>query len=175
MSNLPNVGELAQSSHDERHRQRFISVLRKKVLLDFAGDMRSVYQHKVEQAFVRRHGRKPKDGREIRRAMRHEPIYEAWSSLRYNAQFMTWWSVQPAVERTLPQLIQAARDARAANPAGGSLELDPRLELPKYVTQLDPSTRCRAVFSPSTPKTTSPRVRSTTWAPTSSMAGSGRT
>jgi SAM-dependent methyltransferase len=137
MSNLPNVGELAQSSHDERHRQRFISVLRKKVLLDFAGDMRSVYQHKVEPAFVRRHGRKPKDGREIRRAMRHEPIYEAWSSLRYNAQFMTWWSVQPAVERTLPQLIQAARDARAANPAGGSLELDPRLELPKYVTQLD--------------------------------------
>ncbi|MBM3503297.1 MAG: class I SAM-dependent methyltransferase [Alphaproteobacteria bacterium] len=137
MGKIRNVGELVEPSHDEGHRQRFISILRKKVLMDFARDMKTVYEQKVEPRFEHVNRRKPRDGREIRRAMRHEPIYEAWSSLRYNAQFMTWWSVQPAVERSLPTLIEAARDAARQSPAGGSLEIDRNLAIPGYVTQLD--------------------------------------
>jgi len=50
---------------------------------------------------------------------------------------MTWWSVQPAVEREFEELIQVARDAAEANPAGGSLELDPNVVIPREVTDLD--------------------------------------
>lgn len=134
MSNIRNISELVEPTHDERQRQKFISNLRRKILVDFANDMRVVYEKKVAPKVERRTGRKPKSGRDIRRAMLHEPIFEAWSSLRYNAQFMTWWSVQPAVERVVPAINQVARDAREANPAGGSLELDARLKLPQYVT-----------------------------------------
>jgi len=136
-ANIKNVGRMLDSTHDEVHRQRFVSVLRKKVLVDFAKDMKTVYEKKVAGRHKRRTGKAPKDAREIRRAMLHEPVFEAWSSLRYNAQYMTWWSVQPAVERQLPELIQAAKDAHLANPAGGSLELDNKLHIPGYVSQLD--------------------------------------
>ena len=137
MSNIRNVGELVDSNHDEYSRQRFVSILRKKVLMDFAGDMKTIYQKKVEPNFEKKNGRKPKDGREVRKAMLHEPVFEGWSSLRYNAQQMTWWSVQPAIERSLDDLIQAAKDAHQANPAGGSIELDPGVDIPREITELD--------------------------------------
>ena len=137
MSNIRNVGEMVEPNHDEYNRQRFVSILRKKVLMDFAGDMKTIYLKKVEPNFEKKHGRKPKDGREVRKAMLHEPVFEGWSSLRYNAQLMTWWSVQPAIERDLSDLIQAAKDAKAANPTGGSLELNPDVDVPREITELD--------------------------------------
>ena len=137
MSNIRNVGDLLDHAHDERSRQSFVSAFRKRILMDVATDMKTVYDKKVEPKFVKKHGRKPKDALEVRAAMRREPVFEGWSSMRYNAQIMTWWSVQPAVERQLNELIQAARDARDANPAGGTLELDPNVVIPREVTDLD--------------------------------------
>ena len=101
MSNIRNVGNLLDHAHDERTRQAFVSAFRKRILMNVADDMKTVYEKKVEPKFVKKHGRKPKDALEVRAAMRHEPVYEGWSSMRYNAQIMTWWSVQPAVERQL--------------------------------------------------------------------------
>ncbi len=137
MSNIRNVGELVESSHDERQRRGFVSSFRKQILMGLADDMKTIYEKKVEPKFVKKHGRKPKDAREIRKAMRHEKIFEGWSAMRYNAQIMTWWSVQPGIERQLDELIQAADDAHKANPAGGSLELDPDVVIPREVTDLD--------------------------------------
>ncbi len=137
MSNIKNVAELVEPTHDEVNRQRFVSVFRKKILMDFAQDMRTVYEQRVEPGFEKKNGRKPKDAREIRKLMLGEPIFEGWSTLRHVAQQMTWWSVQPGIERKLPEMIGAAADARQANPAGGSLELDPDLEIPREVSDLD--------------------------------------
>jgi SAM-dependent methyltransferase len=50
---------------------------------------------------------------------------------------MCYLSVQPAVERALPGMIDLARDLAQRNPAGGSLRLNPALEVPRYVTALD--------------------------------------
>lgn len=136
-SNLQNVATLVESTQDEYHRQRFVSILRKKVLVDFAKDMKDTYLHKVEPAFEAKEGRKPKDAREIRKQMLHEPVFEAWSSLRYNAQLMTWWSVREPIERKAEALIEAGAAAHAANPAGGSLTLNPKLAIPDYVSTLD--------------------------------------
>ena len=43
MSNIKNVAEFVEPTHDEVNRQRFVSVFRKKILMDFAQDMRTVY------------------------------------------------------------------------------------------------------------------------------------
>lgn len=137
MSIIPNVAEMVKPTHDEIHRQRFVSILRKKILMDFASDMKVVYEKKVEPQFEKSNGRKPNDGREIRKLMLQEPIFKGWSSLRYNAQLMTWWSVQPSIERDLEDLIQTAKEIAGKKPTGGSLELNSEVEIPREITELD--------------------------------------
>ncbi|MBM3504486.1 MAG: methyltransferase domain-containing protein [Alphaproteobacteria bacterium] len=137
MSNLKNIDDVFEPTHDEVSRQRFVSILRKRVLGEFAKDMQTVYSHTVEPRCERKNGRKPKTGIEVRKAMLDQPIFQEWSALRHNAQLMTWWSVQPAVERKLPEFIQVAKDAAAATPAGGSLRLNPSTAIPATVTELD--------------------------------------
>jgi ubiquinone/menaquinone biosynthesis C-methylase UbiE len=63
--------------------------------------------------------------------------YRFYSTLRYNVQEMCYLSVQPAVERALPGMIGLARELAERNPAGGSLRLNPWLQIPRYVTALD--------------------------------------
>jgi ubiquinone/menaquinone biosynthesis C-methylase UbiE len=137
MSNLPNIDNLVEPTHDELARQGYVSTLRKRILIDYAKDMKKVYDHAVEPRFEREHGRKPKTGNEIRKEMLGEPIFQEWSAMRHNAQLMTWWSVQPSVERKLSDLIQTAKDAAASTPSGGSLRLNPNVEIPKTVSELD--------------------------------------
>ena len=50
---------------------------------------------------------------------------------------MTWWSVQPAIERQLPEMIDIARDVAEEPATGGSLELDADVRIPREVTDLD--------------------------------------
>jgi len=137
MFSLTPFEELAAPSHDERARQSFVSLLRKHVMADMAGEMRLAWQAEVEPRFEREHGRKPADAREVRQAMLGHPYFKAWSALRYSAQELTWWSVMPQVERGLPGLIDAARRAAQQDGAPGSLRLDPSLPIPRDVSALD--------------------------------------
>lgn len=136
MFSVTPFDQLAPPSHDEQSRQQFVSQLRKFVMADMSGEMRTAYVRDVEAPFEQRQGRKPRDGREVRRLMLDHPYFKAWSALRYGAQEMTWWSVMPQVERHLPELIGAARkEAEADGP--GSLRLDPDLGIPRDVSALD--------------------------------------
>jgi ubiquinone/menaquinone biosynthesis C-methylase UbiE len=137
MFSATRFDELAPPSHDELARQEFVSMLRKRIMVDMAGRMREVYRDEVEPGYVAAHGRAPRDGREVRKAMLPNPYFKAWSALRYSAQELTWWSVMPQVERQLPALVETARRAAHENPAGGSLRLDPSLPIPKEVESLD--------------------------------------
>jgi SAM-dependent methyltransferase len=130
------ISQVAQASHDEKARQRYVSTLRKRLMVDMAGSMRQRYETRVEPAFRRVHRRPPRDGREVRRAMLSDPYFQAWSSLRYSAQQMTWWSVAPQVERQHEALRFAAKAAAAA-PGPGSLRLNPALPIPRDVTAMD--------------------------------------
>jgi len=137
MFSLTPFEELVPATHDERARQAFVSLLRKHVMADMAGEMRSTYEQEVEPGFMRRHGRAPRDGREVRKAMLNHPYYRAWSAMRYSAQEMTWWSVMPQVERRLPELNEQARRVASRKRAPGSLRLDPSLPIPRDVSALD--------------------------------------
>lgn len=137
MYSATRFDDLAPPSHDELARQQFVSMLRKRIMVDMAGRMREVYRDDVAPRYRAEHGREPGDGREVRRAMLPNPYFKAWSALRYSAQELTWWSVMPQIERQLPKLVETARRTARDNPAGGSLRLDPSLEIPREVESLD--------------------------------------
>ena len=63
--------------------------------------------------------------------------FRAWSALRYAAQEMTWSSVRPMIERGLPNMIAAARRDHIGDADRRFTALDPTLEIPYDMQQLD--------------------------------------
>ncbi|WEK01184.1 MAG: class I SAM-dependent methyltransferase [Candidatus Sphingomonas phytovorans] len=131
-SAVADIESVTQPTHDEIARQRFCSTLRRHAIQDFVGALESDYHNRVAPRLPA-----PNDWHDIDRAMKNEPSYRFYSTLRYNAQEMCFQSVQPEVERALPELIAVARDAAERSPAGGSLRLTPGFEVPSYVSTLD--------------------------------------
>lgn len=134
---LPSIDSFAQPTHDEAARQGYVAQMRKVVMADMAQEMRGVYDAAVEPAIKAKTGAAPEDGRSVRKAMEPITYYRTWSSLRYNAQEMVWDSVLDEVERDLPDMVDAANQASKVNPAGGTLRLNPDLDIPKAVSSLD--------------------------------------
>lgn len=99
---LPSIDSIPVVTHDEAVRQMCVTHLRKYVMSDLPKDMRTVYDTAVEPGIRARTGKSPQDARAVRKAMQPVTFYRTWSSLRYNAQDMTWSSVQGEVERALP-------------------------------------------------------------------------
>lgn len=127
-----SVDAAAPATAEERSRQKFISAMRRKVLVDLAADMRGTYDEEVAPS-LEKSGRP--DPVQVRRAMAGKDIYKFYSSSRYKLQEMTWESVRPQVERNLPAMTEMARTVES--PSGGTLKLDPGLAIPRYVSELD--------------------------------------
>jgi ubiquinone/menaquinone biosynthesis C-methylase UbiE len=134
---LPDIDSLLKPTHDEYSRQRAIAVLHNHALLNLRFEVRNTYERNVRPQFEEVHGREPKDGHEIAQAIKDDHFFQFYSAIRYNAQEMGPLSRQTAVERALPEMIEVARKAARLNPAGGSIRLNPDLEIPRYSTQLD--------------------------------------
>src|SRR5437762_2591040 len=125
-------------SRDELARQHFVSGMRAYVLNDLAGDLRTVYQQKVEPSFERTQGRKPKDGPEVHKAIRGETMFKYYSALRCNTQAMCFRSVMPAVAREAEDLIARGEKLERSNSGvRGTVAVDPNLAIPRYVSSLD--------------------------------------
>jgi ubiquinone/menaquinone biosynthesis C-methylase UbiE len=130
-----SVDSAAPARPDERARQRFISKIRRKILVDLAADMKRTYVEQVLPETERRSGAAPQDATSVRRVMADTPIFKFYSGSRYKVQEMVWESVRPQVERNLATLTELARNAEST--CGGSLRLDPSIEVPSYVSELD--------------------------------------
>ncbi len=133
---VANIERLVQPTHDERSRQRAVSMLRCHAIINMRQAMQQDYENRVEPALERR-GEQPQDWKSIESAMQSQPSYRFYSATRYNVQEMCYLCVQPAIERSLPEMIGVARELAEKSPAGGSLTLDPSLELPKHSQALD--------------------------------------
>ena len=120
-------------SAEERARQNFVAGLRAFVLNDMANDMRHAYDTRVKPAFERAKGHAPESGPEVHRAMRGDPMFSLYSSLRVNAQRMVWDSVVPVVAREKPRLAALAGQVRT----NGSLQTAPSLQIPRNVSAID--------------------------------------
>jgi len=132
-----NIDELYEPTVDEISRQRFVSALRKHVLVDKAAEMQESFETVVKPAMLERNQEFPKDAVEVRNAMLTNNAFRVFSALRVNAQQMTWASVMDGVERVLPQMTDLAREMAARNPAGGSVKTDSRFHVPEYVAGID--------------------------------------
>ena len=120
-------------NRDTRARERFVSGLRGFVLNDLAASMRKDYESRVAPQA----GEGQADGAGVHRAIRDRDIFKAYSSARCTAQQMVWDVVFDSLEKQRGQLNATGRSLMEKAPAGGSLELDPNLEIPRYVEAVD--------------------------------------
>lgn len=125
---------LITGTHDEANRQAYTATLRMHVLTAIGDGLKDVYDHRVAPAFEKEHGRPFKDGREAMKAMLDDNYGKTWSSMIHTCQEMVWDSVRPAVERAQPDFNESVRGLNAQY---GSLELDPSVEVPRYISASD--------------------------------------
>jgi len=123
-------------TRDESSRQDFVAGMRQYLLSDVARFMRGVYDARVEPEFRREHGRAPTEGPEVHRAIKGETLFKFYSRMRNNAQRMVYRSVIPGIEREALDLA-ARSSALSQRDVGGSLSLDPDMEVPYNITALD--------------------------------------
>lgn len=131
-------GMLPEATAEEASRQEFVKSFKLHLAHKVAPGNKVAYERNVLPRFHKEHGRAPKDRHEVRKEMATEPTYRLWSALLRTSQEMMWNSVQISVERQLDTLVETAKRAKSVKQgAGGSLELNPDLEIPAYHTAVD--------------------------------------
>src|SRR5262249_55836013 len=96
--------------------------------------LKHVWEGRARAQFLAEHGREPADRHEIRRFMAGDSYYQYWCAVRRTSQELLFDGVTELVERQLPELVERAR---RPNGRGGTLELDPDLEIPRYISAVD--------------------------------------
>jgi len=125
-------------TRDEYSRQQFVTGMRRYVLGDLAGHMRTSYEANVKPALERKNGHAPKDGREIHTAMKSDPMFKFYSTVRGATQEMVWRSVMPGIEREAEDLAErAAQHNNGSGNADGTLDINPKFKTPRYISALD--------------------------------------
>jgi ubiquinone/menaquinone biosynthesis C-methylase UbiE len=114
-------------TRDERARRNFTSGLRGYVLNDMAQGLRRVYA---------RAGTGETTPAQVHTRLRGEEYFRFYSALRVASQDMVYQTVRAAIERAAPQLPAVAGTLGREQPLG-SLELDPRLPVPRSVAAID--------------------------------------
>ena len=122
-----------QPNHDESVRQDFVTDLRAFLTDEIYPKITPYYEKNVEAKFIQEKNRKPKDKNEVRDLMLKDNAYQSWSLLQRLSQQMMFTSVIDTVERTLDDLIERSKK----NNNLGSLELDNKIDMPRYLTAYD--------------------------------------
>ncbi|MCB2109340.1 MAG: hypothetical protein KDE14_16645, partial [Rhodobacteraceae bacterium] len=132
-----SIDQTYQPSHDEAARQRIVSVMRNLAKTDMFRHVENRYHQNIEHDLKQSRAGRALDGHDIERAMRGTPEYRFYSAFRYNTQEMTYQAVLDPIERGAGTINDAARDVASRKPAGGSVTLDPKVEIPNYLKALD--------------------------------------
>ena len=122
-----------QPNHDESVRQDFVTDLRAFLTDEIYPKITPYYEKNVETKFIQEKNRKPKDKNEVRDLMLKDNAYQSWSLLQRLSQQMMFTSVIDTVERTLDDLIERSKK----NNDLGSLKLDNKIDMPRYLTAYD--------------------------------------
>jgi ubiquinone/menaquinone biosynthesis C-methylase UbiE len=123
-----------QATHDEVARLDFLTRLNLHLSQRVLPGVRLAWEQRVKPAFIAAHGRPPKDRHEVRKAMQADLHYQLWSALRRNTMEQRQQAGRSLVFR---QLAELRAKADAINEGAPSLQLDPRVEQPKYQRAVD--------------------------------------
>jgi SAM-dependent methyltransferase len=127
-------GVLPRASHDEVARFNAIANVNAFLAGRLAPRVRTAYERRAKAAYRQREGREPENRGEVDEALRTDPAYRVWSTLRRNAMETRQQAGRQLVLRQAREL----RDrARALNAGAGTLQLDPQLRMPPYVAAVD--------------------------------------
>lgn len=126
---------LVQAQHDDLAHENFAQSMHHTVFAGLMPGNREAFESRVRPQFERAHRRAPRDRQEVRAAMRHDPYHQLWSALRRTTQEMMWQAAHVGIGRDLAAMN--SRAARVRKGALGSLILDPAVELPRYITEVD--------------------------------------
>ena len=120
--------------HDEAARFDFLANLNKFLAGTLGPGNKLAYDKRVLPAFVKEHGREPKDRFEIRHAMNADPFHSFWSALKRNSMEMRQQNGRAMVLRQLDALDTKAE---ALNAGKDTLELDRSVAVPRYQAAVD--------------------------------------
>lgn len=120
---------------DERGRQAFAKHLRQFVFTAARGAAQNAFAQRVAPGLAQADPAAVRDRKRVRAALVEEPEYQFFSDLHRISQEMIWNSVLDTLDRTEPEL--RARFRALAGKARGTLQVDPDLEIPRYLSAVD--------------------------------------
>ena len=125
---------LPAASHDEIARFDVIAQLNTLLAARLAPAVRASFEGRVSPDWAVRHGHEPRDSQEVAEAMSSDPAWRSWSLVRRNTMEMR----QQAGRSLVARQATALRDrAQALNEGAATLQLDPSLPVPRYVSAVD--------------------------------------
>ena len=113
--------------HDEAARCNFLANFNRYMSGVLGPGNKRAYDTHVLPAFVKEHGREPKDRFEIRRAMNQDPWHRFWSALKRNSMEIRQQNGRALVLRQIDELKAAAEQYNAGS---NTLELDANIAIP---------------------------------------------
>jgi SAM-dependent methyltransferase len=123
----------AEPTADEAARSRFVSGIRSFILNDLAADLGAAYHARAVPKFRAANGRDPASSGDAHKAMRGDPAFNIYSSMRVQAQKMVWASVADGVARDAARL-SALADQVDAN---AHVQLKPGFVPPRNAAAID--------------------------------------
>ena len=125
---------MTNRSHDEAERQNNVRTLRQSLLRKFAAGSREMFYREIKPTYEKKTGEPLDDYRQIRKEMLKDNYMKFQMGFHRVVQELMYESLIPSLEKQLPDLIEKSKEM---DQNLGSLELDPELELPRYITAVD--------------------------------------
>lgn len=133
----PDHQMLPRPSTEDAARQRFVLALKGFVGRRLRPLNESIFETEAKPDFEAKNGRPPVGVNDISTAMYANPRYQVWSALNRTAQELMWESVAETVFRDEPRLRSDFSALHSARDAGGSLDLDSALAIPKVLKKVN--------------------------------------
>lgn len=125
--------QLPPATADDLARQAFVQSFKLHLAHKVVPGVQTIYEQRIEPAFVKAQGRAPATAQEVGAVMGGEYYYRMWGSLYRTAQELLWRSVLEPISKDAEAMAERAKVAAPV----GSLTLDPALEIPRYVSAVD--------------------------------------
>ncbi|MSO64646.1 MAG: class I SAM-dependent methyltransferase [Alphaproteobacteria bacterium] len=128
-------GMLPENTHDESSAQMFVQSMKLHLARQVSPHLRTVYEARVKPTLTKELGRAPRDRHDVRKGMQRDLAYQMWSSLQRTSQELKQETQTQIAFRQIDTLVDRAK--RLKKRAKGSLRVDPKLKMPRYVTAVD--------------------------------------
>lgn len=125
---------LPDYTHDDAARMNFLANMNTQVGAVLFPGVAAAYEARAKDAFEKTKGHAPQSSVEVRQAMKRDPAYQIWSALRRNTQEARQQVGRSMVFKQLDKLVERAK---AMNAGSNRLRLDPSVEIPRYLSEVD--------------------------------------